>query len=150
MALAELLWYVASTEIRCHAVEIVLTSCDTKLLSTWLLDLEKMKLPAAVDPSTAARGGEFPLCLKDYASGSRVLAKVDPVLTEQRGNPEPVRIITDKKGNVKHVHFLSAFPEQAKAIQDALFQWRFKPYLRNGHPVEVRPESCLDVRRAHG
>lgn len=134
---AALHWYVASTEIRCHAVEIVLTSRDTKLLSSWLLDLDKMKLPAEADPALGTGGGEFPICLKDYANGTNVLAKVDPVLTEQRGNAVPVRIIIDKNGKVKHIHLLSAFPEQAIAITDALFQWRFKPYLQNGYPVEV-------------
>jgi hypothetical protein len=48
-----------------------------------------------------------------------------------------VRIIIDKKGNVKHIHFLSAFPDQAKAITDALNQWKFKPYVRDGVPAEV-------------
>jgi hypothetical protein len=134
---AELHWYIAFTEIRCHAVGIVFTSRDTKLLSSWLLDLNRMKLPAEADPAAGAGGGKFPVCLKDYANGKNVLAKVDPVLTQQRGNAVPVRIIIDKKGNVKHIHFLSAFPEQVKAITDALFQWRFKPYLQNGHPVEV-------------
>ena len=41
------------------------------------------------------------------------------------------------QGKVKHIHFLSAFPEQAQGITDALRQWRFKPYLRDGRPVEV-------------
>jgi protein TonB len=49
----------------------------------------------------------------------------------------PVRITIDKEGKVKHIHFLSAFPDQAKAISDALLQWRFKRYLQNGQPVEV-------------
>lgn len=141
---AQLHWYVASTEIRCHAVQIVLTSRDTKLLSSWLLDLDKMKLPAALDP--AAGDGEFPVCRKDYANDRTILARVDPVFAEQRGNPVPVRIIIDRKGNVRHIHFLSAFPGQAKAITDALFQWRFKPYLPNGHPVEV--ETGLMFGRA--
>jgi periplasmic protein TonB len=48
-----------------------------------------------------------------------------------------VRVIIDRDGKVKHIHFLSAFPGQAQAIITALGQWRFKPYLRNGQPVEV-------------
>ena len=31
----------------------------------------------------------------------------------------------------------SNFPEQAAAVTDALWQWRFKPYILDGHPVEV-------------
>jgi Gram-negative bacterial TonB protein C-terminal len=134
---AQIHWYVAATEIRCHTVEVVLTSRDTKLLENWLLELDKMTLPADAGPTTGTGGGTFPVCVKDYARGGNVLARVDPVFTQPRANPVPVRIIIDKKGNVKHIHFLSAFPEQTKAITDALFQWRFKPYLQNGQPVEV-------------
>jgi len=66
-----------------------------------------------------------------------VLERVDPVLTERRFNAIPVRIIIDKAGNVRHIHFLSAFPEQQKAISDALKQWKFRPYERNGQRFEV-------------
>ena len=135
---AQLHWYVAATEIRCHAVELVLTSRDTKLLTNWLLDVaDKMALPAEAGPTAGAGGGRFPVCVKDYAEKGNVLARVDPVFPEPRGNSVPVRIIIDKEGKVKHIHLLSAFPEQAKAITDALFEWRFKPYFENGQPVEV-------------
>jgi hypothetical protein len=48
-----------------------------------------------------------------------------------------VRIVIDTEGRVKHIHFLSAFPDQAKSIADALSQWRFKPLIVRGHPAEV-------------
>ena len=47
------------------------------------------------------------------------------------------RVKMEANEEVKHIHFLSAFPDQAKAITDTLSQWRFRPYLRNGLPVEV-------------
>ncbi|MFZ0771071.1 MAG: hypothetical protein WCA49_03940 [Candidatus Sulfotelmatobacter sp.] len=134
---AELHWYVLATEIRCHAVEIVLTSRDTKLLESLVLDMNKLKLPAEADPTAGTGGGDFPVCIKDYARDENVVARVDPVLTEHRFNPVPVRIIIDKEGKVKHIHFLSAFPDQAKAITEALKQWKFKRYLRNGQPLEL-------------
>ena len=59
------------------------------------------------------------------------------MFTEPRYNPVPVRIIIDKEGKVKHIHFLSAFPDQAKVITDALGQWKFKQYRRAGQRVEV-------------
>lgn len=134
---AQLHWYVAATEIRCHAVQVVFTSRDTKLLSKWLLDLDQMSLPAESGPTAGTGGGDFPVCIKDYATHENVLTRVEPVFTQPRANPVPVRIIIDRKGEVRHIHFLSAFPDQVKAIQDAVFQWRFKPYLQNGKPVEV-------------
>jgi hypothetical protein len=130
---AELHWYTLTTEIRCHAVEFMLTSRDTALLDSLVQSIEKLKQAAPV-PGTSAPVP--PLCIKNYASGN-VTRRVDPVLTDRKFNPIPVRITIDRYGRVKHVHVISAFPDQAKIITDALLQWEFKPYLRNGQPVEV-------------
>jgi hypothetical protein len=134
---AQLHWYVLATQIRCHAVEMVLTSRDTKLLESLLLDMNKMKLPSEAGLTSGAGGGDVPVCIKDYARDRNVMERVDPVFAERRFNAVPVRIVIDREGKVKHIHFLSAFPDQARAVTDALFQWRFKPYLRDGKPVEV-------------
>jgi hypothetical protein len=134
---AELHWYILATEIRCHMVQFIFTSSDSQLLKNLVQDMSKMKLPMQADPISGTGGGDSPVCIKDYASPENVINRVDPVLAERRFNPIPVRIIIDKNGNVKHVHFLSAFPEQSKAIQDALLQWKFRPYLQNGQPAEV-------------
>lgn len=134
---AQLHWYVAATEIRCHAVEFILTSRDTKMLEALLLDMNKMSLPAEADPTAGTGGGSVPVCISNYATEENVTARVEPVFSEHKFNAVPVRIIIDKAGKVKHIHFLSAFPDQAKAISDALGQWRFKPYVKNGKPVEV-------------
>jgi len=139
---AELHWYVAATEIRCHTIEIVLTSRDTKLLASLLLDMDKMKVPAEAELAVGAAGGtagggSVPLCIADYARDENLITRVDPIFTEHRFNSVPVRIIIDREGKVRHIHFLSAFPDQAKVITDALEQWKFKPYKRDGHPVEV-------------
>jgi hypothetical protein len=134
---AEMHWYVLATEIRCHAVQIILTSRDTKLLESLIADLNKMKLPEETSPTAGTGGGPVPVCVKDYATDENLITRVDPVLTEHKFNAVPVRIIIDKEGKIKHIHFLSAFPDQAKAITDALNQWKFKRYMRDGKPVEV-------------
>ncbi len=141
--IAELHWYVLATEIRCHTVEIVLSSRDTKLLENLVLDVNKMKLTAEAGPTG---GGSAPVCVEDYVRDENLITRVDPVFTERRFNAVPVRIIIDKEGKIKHIHFLSAFPDQAKAITDALGQWKFKPYRRRGQPVEV--ETGLMFGRA--
>jgi hypothetical protein len=134
---AQLHWYVVATQIRCHAFEIVLTSRDQKFLGSLLQDLDNMTLPPEANPTTGMGGGNFPVCIRDYSRPENILNKVDPIFTERRANPVPVRIIIGTDGKVKHIHFLSAFPEQAKTVTDALWQWRFKPCVRDGHPVEV-------------
>lgn len=134
---ADLHWRVLATQIRCHMVQFVFISRDTKLIESLIQEMNKMTLPDEADPISGRGGGDVPVCIKDYASGENVIERVDPVFAEGRFNPVPVRIIINKEGKVKHMHFLSALPEQAKAISDALTQWRFKPYLRDGKLVEV-------------
>jgi hypothetical protein len=134
---AELHWRVLATQIRCHVVQFIFTSRDTKLAESLIQKMNQIKLPAEDSPTSGTGGGDVPTCIKDYASAENVMRRVDPVFAERRFNPVPVRIIIDKEGKVKHIHFLSAFPDQAEAITDALFQWRFRPYVRDGKPVEV-------------
>jgi hypothetical protein len=134
---ADLHWHVLATQVRCHMVQFVFTSRDTALIESLLKQMDKMTLPAEAGPISGRGGGEVPMCIKDYARDENVIERVDLFFTERRFNPVPVRIIIDKEGKVKHIHFLSAFPEQAKAIADALAQWRFRPYLLDGKPVEV-------------
>jgi len=135
--MAELHWHVLATQIRCHVVQFVFTSRDTELMESLIQQMNSMTMPNEAGRISGRGGDDVPVCIKDYAQDQNVMEKVDPIFTERRFNPVPVRIIIDKEGKVKHIHFLSAFPDQAKAVADALFQWRFRPYLRDGKPVEV-------------
>jgi hypothetical protein len=134
---AEMHWYVLATQIRCHAVEFVLSSRDSKLLERMMRDMNTMTLPAEAAPEGGTGGGGVPICIKDYAHGDHVITRADPIFTEHRFTAVPVRIIIDKSGEVRHIHFLSAFPDQESAIANALHQWRFKPYRQDGQPAEV-------------
>ena len=134
---AGLHWSVLATQIRCHAVEFVFTSRDTSLLERLVQGMEKMKLPAEAGATSGRGGNNVPVCVEGYASSDNVLDKVDPVLSERHFNALPARIIIGRDGRVKHVHILSAFPDQAKVITDALMQWTFRPHRVNGQPMEV-------------
>lgn len=123
---AGLHWYILATQIRCHVVQFVLNSRDTGLLDGIVRDMNEMKL--------AANGS--PPCVADYAD-QNVIKRVEPVLNDRKFNSIPVRVIIGTDGKVKHVHVISAFPDQARIITDALMQWKFKPYLQNGEPVDV-------------
>jgi hypothetical protein len=126
--IAELHWHVLATEIRCHTVQFVFTGHDAESMERLMTKMNTMKLPM---------DGAAPLCIKDFASTENVIEREEPAFSEPRFNPVPVRIVIDVDGRVKHIHFLRAFPEQVKSISDALGRWRFRPYVSNGHPVEV-------------
>jgi len=134
---AQLHWYVLATEIRCHTVELVFMNRDPIALARIVQQTSSLKLPNGSNPTEGTGGDGAPLCIKDYASKGTVIEKIDPVFSQPRFNPVPVRIIIDRRGKVKHIHFLSAFPDQRQAIGDALSRWTFRPYRRKGQPVEV-------------
>jgi len=135
--LAELHWHVLATQIRCHMVQFIFTTHDTESVAGLIEQMNKMTLPAEAGPVSGRGGWSVPVCIKDYATRENLMERIDPVFTERRSNAVPVRIIIDIEGKVRHIHFLSAFPDQARAITDAVSQWRFRRYMRDGHPVEV-------------
>ena len=120
-------WRVLSTDTRCHALTITLTGTDIAAL-----DAAQKAMNALSLETTNA-----PACVSDYARGENVLERTEPVFPTHRYNTIPVRVIIGPEGQVKHVHLLSAYADQSKAVIDALRTWRFKPYRVNGKAVEV-------------
>jgi len=45
--------------------------------------------------------------------------------------------IISKHGTIEDLHVLSGHPMLIQAALDAVRQWRYKPFLLNGEPVEV-------------
>lgn len=48
-----------------------------------------------------------------------------------------LHVIIDKGGAVEKVEYISGPPELKTSATDAIKQWRYKPTLLNGEPVEV-------------
>jgi TonB-like protein len=147
-SVAHLHWSVLATQIRCHAVEFVFTGGDTEMIESLIKGMDPMQLPADTDVATGRGGSGVPLCVRNYATKANVIDKVDPVFEQHRFNTVPVRVIIGKNGKIRHVHVISAFPDQSQKITDALMQWRFKPYLQNGEPVEVETGIVFGMPRA--
>ncbi|MGO9946083.1 MAG: energy transducer TonB [Steroidobacteraceae bacterium] len=134
---AKLHWRVLATEIRCHIVQFIFTGNDVRQIESLIENMKTMKLPNEAGPASGKGGGAKPACIKDFANAENLIEGADPVFLEPRFNPVAARIVIDAQGRVKHIHVLSAFPEQLKSISDALLQWRFKPYVLDGRAVEV-------------
>lgn len=142
---AGLHWRVLTTEVRCHALQFVLTSADTDLLDTMVEGVKKSALLA--EDISGHGGGETPVCIANYAVPANIEFRVEPVMTTHKAESMPVRIVIGKSGKVQHVHVISAFSEQATIITDALLQWRFKPYVVNGEPVVVETGLVFGLDR---
>ena len=54
----------------------------------------------------------------------------------------------DQEGNVAKLELISGHPMLAGAAMDAVMQWKYKPYVSNGQPVEV--ETQVQVSFALG
>src|SRR3954447_2281879 len=129
-------WRIFSTDTRCHALTFTFTGVDKDALDAGERSLNAMSLSSAAPP-----------CVNDYASGDNVISKTDPLLTTHRFNTIPVRVLIDANGRVKHVHLLSAFPDQSQAIIAALRPWRFKPYRVNGKAAAIETGIVFGMPR---
>jgi hypothetical protein len=121
-----------TTEIRCHAVSFNLTARDPILLADLALSLDKLSAAGRRDSVSAV-----PYCIENYAVPENLLRRVEPVPVGPKFISIPVRVIVDTEGAVEHVHVIRATDEQRKSIEEALLQWKFKPYRLNGRAVEI-------------
>ena len=51
-----------------------------------------------------------------------------------------------KEGNITQVKILSGDGQLSKAAADAVKQWKYKPYLLNGEPVEIQTEVTVNFK----
>jgi hypothetical protein len=118
------------TAIRCHAVSFNVTARTPELLDS---------LASGIDNLSAFgnRSASFPHCIENYAVPDNLLKRVEPVPVGARFTPIPVRIIIDAGGEVKHIHVIHASAAQRRNIEEALRQWKFKPYRLDGRAVEI-------------
>jgi hypothetical protein len=127
-------WRILTTDTRCHTLTFTFTGTDVAALDAAEKSLANLAL-----------GGTAPACVNDYAR-DHVVLKTTPGFA-QRYNTIPVRVIIDAEGKVRHVHLLSAFPEQSQAILTALRDWRFEPYRVRGRAVEVETGLVFGLPR---
>ncbi|MFY9561554.1 MAG: energy transducer TonB [Terriglobales bacterium] len=88
-------------------------------------------------PSTSGR-----VRIPQRVAEHRLIKEVQPQYPEdaRRGRVEGrvvlLALIT-KDGDVKELTLISGHPLLAPAAIDAVKQWKYKPYVLQGHPVEV-------------
>jgi Gram-negative bacterial TonB protein C-terminal len=130
-----------TTAIRCHAVSFNLTARDPDRLANLALSMNKLSVAGKMKI-------EAPPCVENYATPENLLRRVEPVSAGPKFTPVPVRLIIDTQGSVKHVHVIHASPGQRKNIEEALRQWRFRPYRMNGHALEIETGLTLQFTRS--
>ena len=51
-----------------------------------------------------------------------------------------------KSGDISAVKVASGNPQLARAAVDAVKQWKYKPYLLNGEPVEIQTQITVNFK----
>jgi len=51
-----------------------------------------------------------------------------------------------KEGAITHIKVLSGDGQLTKAATDAVKQWKYKPYLLNGEPVEIQTQITVNFK----
>jgi len=80
-----------------------------------------------------------------------LVKKVQPIYPKNalfmhvEGAVELVATIS-KAGDITHVTALKGDGQLAKAAIDAVKQWKYKPYLLNGEPVEIQTEMTINFK----
>jgi protein TonB len=58
--------------------------------------------------------------------------------------------VIGKDGSVQNVRVETGLPILAQAAIDAVKQWRYRPYLLNGEPVEVDSQIIINFTLSRG
>jgi hypothetical protein len=130
-------------EIRCHVLTFNLTSQDPEFLASLVRSLDNL---ASVRKKTS---DSVPECLRDYATSENVVHRVEPDDVGAKAVSIPVRMVVATDGSVKHVHVIRASAAQRRNIEEALRQWKFKSYVRQGRPVEVETGMTFNFKPAN-
>jgi len=78
-----------------------------------------------------------------------LIHRVEPIypFLAQQGRIQGVVVLTaiiDKDGNVQRLQLVNGHPLLAPAAIEAVKQWRYKPFLLNGQPLEVETTVTVD------
>jgi TonB family protein len=115
---------------------------------------------AAALPSLMDNGAKTPtpvlqtLSVSQGVSQGLLLKKVQPTYP-----PNALRLRLEgsvllsatisKTGDISAVKILSGEPQLAHAAVDAVKQWKYKPYLLNGAPVEIQTQVTVNFKVPH-
>jgi protein TonB len=85
-----------------------------------------------------------PLVVSHWAEGNLIyrVQPIYPALARQariQGTVE-LRAIISKAGTIENLTVVSGHPMLVKSAIEAVRQWRYRPYLLNGEPIEVETE----------
>ncbi len=103
--------------------------------------------PAVEGPPPAPKPASRPPRVSEWAAGNLVhrVAPVYPPLARVAGIQGTVvlRAIISRTGTIEGLSVESGHPMLVRAALEAVRQWRYRPYMLNGEPVEIESEVTV-------
>ena len=101
---------------------------------------------AANLPANAAERAPLPLAAGSVPELRQTIDSTYPLLGQHMKVQGSVvlQAIIGADGNIENLHVLSGPAILATAAQQAVRQWRFKPYFENGQPVETKTRITVN------
>jgi TonB family protein len=87
-----------------------------------------------------------PAVMEANLVASRVPVYPEAVKAAHIEGPVVAQAIISKDGFVDHVHIIEGNPRLRNAAAEAIYKWRYRPYLLNGQPVEVATTVTVDFK----
>ena len=82
---------------------------------------------------------------------SRVQPIYPPLARSARiQGPVLLRAIISRTGTIENLQAISGHPMLIPAALDAVRQWRYRPYVLNGEPVEVETQVTVNFSLSGG
>jgi TonB family protein len=94
------------------------------------------------------------LNISQGVSQGLLVRKVQPIypknaLTMHVEGTVELQATVSTTGNITAVKVVSGDPQLTRAAADAVKQWKYKPYLLNGQPVEIQTEVSVNFKLPH-
>lgn len=109
--------------------------------------------PPSSPPAAKVRAANGPVRVATGVAEANLIRKVRPVYpslakaARVQGLVEFTAII-NKEGVIEHLQLLRGHPLLVQAARDAVLQWRYRPTLLNGQPVEVTTDILVNFTLA--
>jgi protein TonB len=103
--------------------------------------------------------GPKPVLASETPKGPAKISRIDPGHIIRRVDPPypplaratriqgPVTLhaVISRDGVIENLQLVSGHPLLVRAALDAVSQWRFRPYVLNGQPIEVETEITINI-----
>jgi protein TonB len=119
-----------------------------------LVVYENGKVIYRTTPQTSARSAKVtsgPVSVPSKVADEYLMLRVEPDYPESAREqhiqgPVVLDALVDKDGAVEKLSTVSGDQQLAAAATDAVKQWRFKPFFRNGSPEEFQTQITVSFR----